>query len=199
MWLFFKGIGSALAGLAGMVPGWIWLAMFAGAMASNCTHTHQRDSARRDLAGLKAQVLEQETTRAEIARLAEAGRRAAEKTHTAELAAINRRTADEKNRLDAAVAAAIAGLQHRPDRPARGGAVPSDSAPAVACTGAQLYRPDAEFLVREAARADRVRINAADCQARYDAGVTLTGGWETYRKALIQSATSTTTPKGNAP
>lgn len=185
----------AIAALADIVPGWIWAAALAAAMATGCVHTNQRDSARHELAGLKARVLEQETARAEIARLAEAGRRSAEKTHAAELAAINQRTADEKSRLDAAVAAAVAGLQQRPDRPARGGAVPSDPAPTVACTGAQLYRSDAEFLVREAARADRLRISVADCQAKHDAGVTLTGGWERYRQTL----TNTLNPKGNAP
>lgn len=191
IWKFLKG-------LADMLPAWIWAALFAGAMAANYMHTSQRDAARVKLADLTAQVLQQETTRAEIARLAEAGRRAAERNHAAELAAINERTANEQKRIDTAVRAALDSVRGRPDRPAAGGgAVPGGAAAAVACTGAQLYRPDAQFLVREAGRADGLRNQLSDCRAKYDAGVTLTGGWEAYRQTL--SNTLTTTPKGNAP
>ena len=195
-WLFFRGLASAISGLASIVPGWVWAAVCAGSLMHGCVLEHQRDTARRDLSGLKAQVMEQETTRAEVARLAEAGRRAAEKTHSAEMDAINRRTADEKTRLDAAVAAALAGLQQRPDRPAaRGGPVPGNTATDVACTGAQLFRADAAFLVREAARADQLRISDEDCRAKYDAGVTLTGGWEAYRQAI----SNTLRPNSSSP
>lgn len=197
-WKVLKGFAGALAGLADMLPAWLWATLFAGAMATGCVHTHQRDAARVKLADLTAQVLQQETTRAEIARLAEAGRRAAERNHAAELAAINERTANEQKRIDAAVRAALDSVRDRPDRPAGGGAVPGGATTTVACTGAQLYRPDAQFLVREAGRADGLRNQLADCRARYDAGVTLTGGWETYRQTLSNTLT-TTTPKGTAP
>ena len=43
--------------------------------------------------------------------------------------------------------------------------------PAPACegtTGAELSRPDAEFLAREAARADRLRQALAACYQQYD-------------------------------
>ncbi len=45
---------------------------------------------------------------------------------------------------------------------------------ALACTGAGLYRPDGEFLAREAARADSIRRQLAVCQAAFDAAVDLT-------------------------
>lgn len=166
-------VGS-LAGLCNLLPGWLWAGGLAAALLHGCVIGHQRDSARSDLAAVRAEVKAQEETRAEVARLAEAGRRAAEKTHAAELAAINERTAHESKRIAAAVAAALDGVRQRPDRPAAGGAVPQTSAGNLACTGAQLYRPDAEFLVREAGRADRVRNQLADCRAKYDAGVALT-------------------------
>lgn len=178
---FLNPAVSALAGLCNLLPGWLWAAGLAAALLHGCVIGHQRDSAlrqrdnaRSDLALSRAEVKAQEETRAEVARLAEAGRRAAEKTHAAQLAAINERSARENQRIAAAVAAALDGVRQRPDRPAGGGAVPKDSAGNLACTGAQLYRPDAEFLVREAGRADRVRNQLADCRAKYDAGVTLT-------------------------
>jgi hypothetical protein len=72
-------------------------------------------------------------------------------------------------RLSADLAAALAGLQNRPDRPSAA-SVPTDTGagPNPGCTGAQLYRADSEFLVREAARADRLLADLAQCQAAYD-------------------------------
>ncbi len=69
--------------------------------------------------------------------------------------------------------AALDGLHQRPERPADA----ASSAAALAqfghgsqgCAGSQLYRPDADFLVREVARADLIRIRLAQCQARYQA------------------------------
>lgn len=69
--------------------------------------------------------------------------------------------------------AALDGLRQRPERPTDA----ASSAAALAqpgrgsqgCTGGQLYRPDADFLVREVARADLIRIQLAQCQARYQA------------------------------
>lgn len=57
-------------------------------------------------------------------------------------------------------------LRNRPERPAG-----MSEAPRPACagaTGAELSRPDAEFLVREAARADDVRAGLVACYAVID-------------------------------
>jgi hypothetical protein len=55
-------------------------------------------------------------------------------------------------------------LRQRPER------MPADSAPACAGgTGAELSRPDAEFLSREAARADRLRAELSACTAWVEA------------------------------
>lgn len=77
---------------------------------------------------------------------------------------------DAKNNALAERDAAVARLQSRPDRqPAR----PSATAPsAPACTGttgAELSRPDAEFLVGEASRADVLRAALQQCYGQYDA------------------------------
>ncbi len=110
---------------------------------------------------------------AEVARKAEAGYRARERTHTADLSTITQRTADETRALSASVARLVGELRNRPERPA-GGAVSQGGAGPVACTGAELYRPDAAFLIGESAAANQLRIDLAACQARYDSAVRLT-------------------------
>ena len=67
------------------------------------------------------------------------------------------------------LAAALDGLRNRPERPADP-ILPSTSEAGAntGCTGAQLYRSDAEFLVREAARAEQLIADLAQCQARYE-------------------------------
>lgn len=60
-------------------------------------------------------------------------------------------------------------LRQRPERPAAAAGVPT--APRPACegaTGAELFRSDAEFLVREAARADAIRAGLVACYAVID-------------------------------
>lgn len=76
-------------------------------------------------------------------------------------------TSDAIRRLTADRDAAIERLRDRPERPS------SSDLPAIAgnelgCTGASLFRSDSQFLVREAARADGLRIELARCEAAYD-------------------------------
>lgn len=60
------------------------------------------------------------------------------------------------------LANAISELRKRPSR--------SDKANTGSCgTGATLYADDAEFLVREAARADKIRAGLQACYKQYDA------------------------------
>jgi hypothetical protein len=40
---------------------------------------------------------------------------------------------------------------------------------ATGCTGKELYRPDGEFLAREAARADELRFLLKQCRDQYEA------------------------------
>ena len=67
-----------------------------------------------------------------------------------------------RNQLDAA----LVSLRERPLRGANLPDAPSTCPPA---TGAQLSREDAEFLAREAARADRVAASLKECRVAYDA------------------------------
>jgi len=72
--------------------------------------------------------------------------------------------------LNATVANAVIGLRNRPARDSAGG-VPINPATGAAsgATGADLLRQDGEFLVRESARADRLRLQLVQCQAQYSA------------------------------
>ncbi len=75
----------------------------------------------------------------------------------------------EKTRLAAVQRELADSLQNRPDRPGDAGvsqAAGDRDAPA-GCTGAELYRGDAQFLVGLAARADTLRLQLATCQAAY--------------------------------
>ena len=77
----------------------------------------------------------------------------------------------EIRHLSAARDAALRELRNRDERPTVGShaaADPAGAGPAASCTGAQLYRPDAEFLVWEAARADEVRAHLSECRAAYE-------------------------------
>jgi hypothetical protein len=68
--------------------------------------------------------------------------------------------------LNKSLGTAIAGLSNRPARPGDG-SLPASAGTGRGCTGADLYRPDAEFLTRETARAEKLRIKLASCEADY--------------------------------
>jgi len=82
-----------------------------------------------------------------------------------------RRTKDEQIKsLNTRVTTLTAQLRDRPERPAVGSITPDARLGLVAkgCTGAELYRPDGEFLVREAARADAIREGYKQCAQQYE-------------------------------
>ena len=66
----------------------------------------------------------------------------------------------------------VAGLRNRTERPNPSpDGVSSNSRPSqseLGCTGAELHRQDAEFLIGEAARADEIRIELEACYTQYD-------------------------------
>ena len=62
-------------------------------------------------------------------------------------------------------------LRERPSRDTGGANLPSDSGAGsgvAGCTGQQLYREDAAFLIGEAHRADRLQLALNQCKAAYD-------------------------------
>lgn len=56
---------------------------------------------------------------------------------------------------------AVSELRKRPSRTA-------ETSIGKSCNGASLFAEDAEFLVREAARADEMRVSLAACYKQYD-------------------------------
>ncbi len=111
--------------------------------------------------------------------------REARATETALRAQIdtNRRKSDAKLHAMAVERdRALDELRNRPERPTAiaGGAVPAspgaDRPPEPGCTGAGLYRPDAAFLVREAASAAELREHLRACYAHADAIEAQMGG-----------------------
>lgn len=72
-------------------------------------------------------------------------------------------------------AALLDSLRKRPTRPTQTGSSTITSA-SSACTGAQLYRDDAEFLARQAALADQVVIERDFYYERYESARRLLSG-----------------------
>ena len=70
--------------------------------------------------------------------------------------------------LRAQHAADLERLRQRPSRPANLPQTAGDGQAAGGCTGAQLYRDDAELLVRESLRAETIRLDLLACYAQYD-------------------------------
>lgn len=86
------------------------------------------------------------------------------------------RLREEKDReirnLNARATALTNSMRERPSRPTAEASAVSSTAEArpaaTGCTGKELYRPDGEFLAREAARADEARVLLKQCREQYD-------------------------------
>lgn len=84
-----------------------------------------------------------------------------------------REETDEKQRNASQLAAALAdSVRKRPERPAAPASAVSSTAspncPACVCTGAELFKESAEFLIAEASRADELRIALNACVEQYE-------------------------------
>lgn len=94
-----------------------------------------------------------------------------EKTTTLQAAA-DQLKKDKNAQIDALntrLTDALDQLRDRPERP-REGDMPTGAGvgSTLGCTGAGLYREDAGAFIREAARANRLLANLAQCQAQYN-------------------------------
>jgi hypothetical protein len=178
--------------LTNLIPWWgRWLALaalLAAAMGfawvKSAEHAHAADEAvmnahllqdQREAGARGAQHLKDEKAAADQYR-AEAEAHAKESFRRVERQADVERTKDaaihDANRRADALARE---LQQRPSRPTGDRAASGPSAgdghpaPATSCTGAGLYLQDGDFLVREAARAQRVLTERDACHDKYDA------------------------------
>ena len=95
--------------------------------------------------------------------------RATESTWKVKAAQIVKAKDNEIQAIDTERDAALAKLRNRPRRPAPGTAQsPANGEAASGCTGARLFGDDASALIREAARADTIRVALNACYAQYD-------------------------------
>lgn len=108
----------------------------------------------------------------EAQRVALVALRAREKAHSEAMQAITQRSASEKNRIAADLRSQLDSLRNRPDRSPD--TVPGGSADKLGCTGADLARPDAEFLARYDSAVARIELALGECRAHYDEAARLT-------------------------
>ena len=78
----------------------------------------------------------------------------------------------EIRNLNARATALANSMRDRPTRPTTETSTVSSTAEvrptATGCTGKELYRPDGEFLAREAARGDETRLLLKQCREQYE-------------------------------
>lgn len=148
-----KAIALALilAALAGIYAGWV---------------SHQRDIGRAEVQA-KWDADKLEKSKAAL-RIVENNTRV-----TGELQAKADKLRESKNAqihsIELALAESLQRLRNRPERPPSSDGVPSNTSAGSGCTGASLYAADGEFLIREAARADKLRLRAETCESAYRA------------------------------
>lgn len=141
----------------------VWVAFVLG-VALLASHTKAFDLGAASVQGkLDAQTmkLEQETVkRVEAARLKE-------QTLQAQIDQLRRSKNEQKKRLSVDLAAAVDSLSKRPARDSGSLSTDTGAGSGTSCTGANLFREDATFLVREAARADQLLADLKQCQDSY--------------------------------
>ena len=102
-----------------------------------------------------------------------------EQTLATQLAHLQRKAAHENTRHAAQLRDLLSQLRQRPERAPEARADTDVARTAAGCTGAQLARPDAHFLARYAADANRLQSALEQCQAAYEsARQTLNGETE---------------------
>ena len=116
-----------------------------------------------------AQIAKADAVRAEQRAQAAASALAKEQAWQAAADKLKESNDAEIRSINTRLAAALVELRSRPPRPDPASAAPSraDEAP-KGCTGASLYAQDAQFLIREAARADEIRSAYVQCAAQYE-------------------------------
>ena len=155
-----------------LLPGWAWALLFTLAISTAAINANHLHEARARHAGEVAAWERERATRALEHAQAQARARAKEQAAQAAVDQAQQEKRREIDRLHRRHAAALDSLRNRPERPSDISAVPEaagDRGRRAGCTGGELYRADAEFLLGEALRADRIRLQLAACQAAYGA------------------------------
>lgn len=156
--------GPAYAAGATLLRHWKWVALGSLAIFAGI-QTLRLSWAQTALEKLTAKI----AVMAAITNETDRNWRMTENTWKVKAAQIVKDKDNEIQAIDAERDAAIAELRNRPRRPAPGTAQsPANGEAASGCTGARLFGDDAEFLIREAARADTIRVALNACYAQYD-------------------------------
>jgi hypothetical protein len=103
---------------------------------------------------------------AEAAQKAEAENRATERKWQEQANQTTKAKDEQILNINARLDDALGRLRDRPSRPT--GDVPCTASTCKGATGAGIYAEDAGFLVRESARADKLRAALAACYSQYD-------------------------------
>ncbi len=124
------------------------------------------------IARMEKATAEVDRQRAEIRAADERDARAKEQTWAERVGQVEQEKTNAIAQVQAAGAAALNSermRQRAERRPAPSGATGQAAATCQGTTGAELSRPDAEFLIREATRADTQRESLGACYKAYDA------------------------------
>jgi hypothetical protein len=161
-----------------LLPGWAWALLCSFAIAVAAVNANQVHSMRsKHLEQVAQWELERAAQALEHAK-AQAEAREKEQTLQASADRAQQEKRREIDRLNRSHAAVLDSLRQRPERPASPpGSVPQAASAGDgqrACTGRELYREDAEFLLGEAFRADQIRLQLVACQAAYSTARELT-------------------------
>lgn len=150
-----------------VILGILWATYSTGAK-----HGAQRVQAQWDAQTIeRQQAMKQETERREQAETqlqAEADKRIQEKEI-------------EITRLNANIDRLLDQLRKRPQRPSDAGVpqVTGTESNGPGCSGRELYREDGEFLAREAARAEKLRLGLIECRGAYQSAQDTLAGQQT--------------------
>lgn len=139
-----------------IIAGILW-----GAYSTGAKHGAQEVQAQWDAQTIERQhAMKQEAARRETVETklqAEADKRIQEKEI-------------EITRLNANIDRLLDQLRKRPQRPSDAGVPQATGTESngPGCSGRELYREDGEFLAREAARAEKLRLGFLECRSAYD-------------------------------
>lgn len=153
--------------ITAILANWRWI-LIAGLLATIGVQQVRVSNAKANLAEERQERAEETTERERIARRATERNRQIEQERVADAAAKERLKDEQILNINARLLNALGELRERPERPAGGGGAASNPTAQASCTGAGLYRPDAAFLIGEAAAAARIAAERDYCHERYD-------------------------------
>lgn len=151
---------------------WIYTAVYVGSiLAASLYYQHHEKVAVKEAVTVAVQHNTDMLVAQYTKKLAEADAKFKQQTADMQEAANKQKVSKDEQlkAVDTKLAAALVELRNRPSRsdPPSTTQIANDPVRGAACTGAELYREDGEFLKREAARAESVLIERNYYYSRY--------------------------------